>query len=47
MLKLFDGEVRDAVVETCFAHAGKRRVVVAGHDQFVVYFVTHYHDVVA
>ena len=37
----------DAVVETCFAHAGKRRVGVAGHDQLVVYFVTHYHDVVA
>ena len=36
MLKLFDGEVRVML-----------RVGVAGHDQFVVYFVTHYHDVVA
>lgn len=47
MLKLFDGEVRVMLLSTCFAHAGKRRVGVAGHDQFVVYFVTHYHDVVA
>ena len=47
MLKLFDGEVRVMLLSRHASLTLANGVGVAGHDQFVVYFVTHYHDVVA